>query len=101
MIEPLFKTSQLPHMQLTPPTTQTPKVADVGGSFEAVLKTIATNSVDSLQNAEKTAIAGLNGKAPVQQVVEQVMAAERTLQTAIAVRDKVVAAYQEISRMAI
>ena len=43
----------------------------------------------------------LQGKASVQQVVEAVMSAERQLQTAIAVRDKVVAAYLEISRMAI
>ena len=36
-----------------------------------------------------------------QQVVAAVMSTEQTLQAAIAVRDKVVAAYQEISRMAI
>jgi flagellar hook-basal body complex protein FliE len=33
--------------------------------------------------------------------VEAVMSAEKSLQTALAVRDKVVNAYQEISRMAI
>ena len=37
----------------------------------------------------------------MQQVVEAVMAAESTLKTAIAIRDKVVNAYQEISRMTI
>jgi flagellar hook-basal body complex protein FliE len=37
----------------------------------------------------------------VQQVVEAVMAAEQALQSAIAVRDKVVSAYLEISRMQI
>jgi len=34
-------------------------------------------------------------------VVEAVMSAEQSLQTAVAIRDKVVAAYQEIVRMAI
>jgi flagellar hook-basal body complex protein FliE len=34
-------------------------------------------------------------------VVEAVMSAEQTLQMAVAVRDKVVQAYQEVSRMAI
>jgi flagellar hook-basal body complex protein FliE len=34
-------------------------------------------------------------------VVEHVMSAEQSLQTAIAIRDKVVSAYQEISRMPI
>jgi flagellar hook-basal body complex protein FliE len=33
-------------------------------------------------------------------VVEAVMSTEQTLQAAIAIRDKVVAAYQELSRMA-
>jgi flagellar hook-basal body complex protein FliE len=37
----------------------------------------------------------------VQQVVEAVMAAEQTLQSSIAIRDKVVAAYLEVSRMQI
>jgi len=37
----------------------------------------------------------------VQHVVEAVMNAQSTLQTAIAVRDKVVSAYQDVSRMAI
>ncbi len=44
---------------------------------------------------------GCSGKASVQQVVEAVMSAEQTLQSAIAIRDKVVSAYLEISRMAI
>jgi flagellar hook-basal body complex protein FliE len=38
---------------------------------------------------------------PIQDVVEAVMSAERSLQTALALRDKSVAAWQEISRMAI
>ena len=42
----------------------------------------------------------MQGKASVQQVVEAVMSAEQTLQSAIAIRDKVVAAYLELSRMA-
>ena len=40
-------------------------------------------------------------QAPVQQVVETVMNAEQALQTAVAVRDKLLSAYQEITRMAI
>jgi flagellar hook-basal body complex protein FliE len=44
---------------------------------------------------------GLEGKANVQQVVENVMSAERTLQTTLAIRDKTVAAWQQISQMPI
>ena len=62
---------------------------------------MASSSVKTLEAGEATAISGLQGKASVQQVVEAVMSAEQTLQTAIAVRDKVVGAYQEITRMAI
>jgi flagellar hook-basal body complex protein FliE len=46
-------------------------------------------------------MAGLQGKASVQQVAESVMGAERTLQTSLAIRDKAVAAYQQISQMQI
>ena len=34
-------------------------------------------------------------------VVESMMAAQRSLQTVLAIRDKAVSAYQEIARMAI
>jgi flagellar hook-basal body complex protein FliE len=72
-----------------------------GASFGQMLDQLSSNTVDALKKGEATAISGVQGKASVQQVVETVMAAERALQTAIAVRDKVVGAYQEISRMAI
>lgn len=101
MIDAISKTSQLPDMQMTPSTGPALNKSGATGGFESVLKSVATSTVDTLQKSEATAIAGIKGEASVQQVVEQVMAAERTLQTTIAVRDKVVAAYQEISRMAI
>jgi flagellar hook-basal body complex protein FliE len=70
-------------------------------SFGDVMHEIATKGVDTLKTAEATSMMGMQGKASVQQVVEAVLAAEQSLHTAVAVRDKVVAAYQEISRMAI
>ena len=69
--------------------------------FSTVFASLASDAVGSVKAGEDAAISGMQGKMPVQQVVEAVMSAEQTLQTAIAVRDKVVAAYQEISRMAI
>lgn len=69
--------------------------------FTDILAQVASNGVETMQRAEAVSIMGLQGQASVQQVVEAVMSAEQSLQTAIAVRDKVVAAYQEISRMAI
>ena len=85
--------------------TQAPRIAAateaVGVSFGDVLNQFATQTADSLRRGEAAAISGVEGKAPVQKVVGAVMDAERDLQTAIALRDKAVAAYQEISRMAI
>jgi flagellar hook-basal body complex protein FliE len=72
-----------------------------GTGFSDMLADISGQAVSSSQGAEAAAITGLQGKASVQHVVQTIMAAETTLQTALAVRDKVVAAYQEISRMAI
>ena len=69
--------------------------------FSRVLSDVASDAVNALKTGETTAIAGINGRASVNQVVEAVMNAEQALQTATALRDKLVAAYQEISRMAI
>jgi len=70
-------------------------------SFGDVMVQVAANATETLKAGEAAAISGIQGRASVQQVVEAVMSAEQALQTAIAIRDKVVAAYQEISRMAI
>lgn len=72
-----------------------------GGDFTSVLAYVAASAVDSLKAGEAAAVSGIHGGAPVQQVVESMMTAEQAMQTAIAVRDKLVAAYQEISRMAV
>ena len=82
----------------SPPAAQ-PAVGT--GSFSSVFEGVVSDAVDTLVKGETAAISGIAGKASIQQVVDQVMAAERALQTTLAVRDKVVSAYQEISRMAI
>jgi len=101
MIDAISKTAQLPELQMRPAALPTTTKSGAVGGFDSVMKSVATETVNNLYKSEMTAIAGINGKATVQQVVEQVMAAERTLQTTLAVRDKAIAAYQEISRMAI
>lgn len=69
--------------------------------FGSVLRSMAGDAAATLRAGEEAAVAGITGTMPVQQVVEQVLAAERTLQTAIAIRDKMVSAYLEVSRMQI
>ncbi len=62
---------------------------------------IVQNFADTLRQGEQTAIQGMTGEVPMQEAVEKVLEVERTLQTVIAVRDKIVSAYLEISRMQI
>jgi flagellar hook-basal body complex protein FliE len=72
-----------------------------GVDFAATLRDIASSTAQALGTAEQMSVAGLQGKASAREVVDAVMHAEQTLQTAIALRDKTVAAIQEITRMAI
>jgi flagellar hook-basal body complex protein FliE len=69
--------------------------------FTAMLASMAGEAVSTVKTAESASIAAIHGNASIQQVAEAVLAAELTLQSAIAVRDKVTAAYLELSRMAI
>jgi flagellar hook-basal body complex protein FliE len=69
--------------------------------FGSVLSQVTGDAVDKLKAGEATAISGLQGKASIQDVTKSVMDAQQSLQTVVAVRDKVVSAYQEVSRMAI
>ena len=69
--------------------------------FAQTMASLATDAVATLKTGETTALAGMQGKAPLQQVVQAVMQADQALRTVVAVRDKVVGAYQEISRMQI
>ncbi len=72
-----------------------------GASFGEVLSQMTDSVGQKLQTAEVASIQGIKGDAPVHDVVSAVMEAEQSLQTAIAIRDKIVQAYLEISRMPI
>lgn len=72
-----------------------------GASFGDMLKDIAKDTVDSLKGAEKATAAGATGKASLTDVVMAVSQAEMALQTVISIRDKVLGAYQEITRMGV
>ena len=61
----------------------------------------ATRTVDNLQQAEQLSAKALQGDADMRAVVDAVMSAEQSLQAAVAIRDKIVTAYLEVSRMAI
>ncbi|WP_419909647.1 flagellar hook-basal body complex protein FliE [Hoeflea sp.] len=69
--------------------------------FATLLSDMVAGMTSSIRHGEEMSIKAINGQAGTQEVVDAVMSAERTLQTAIAVRDKIVTAYLEISRMPI
>ena len=71
------------------------------GDFGTMMSDLIRDASGALKNAESISVAGIQGKAGVQQVAESLLAAERSLQTAVAVRDRMVSALQEISRMQI
>ena len=97
---------------LTPTQTSAPAFLDSAsvtgatggaspGEFSSMLSQMISQTAEELHKAEATSIAAIQGKATIQDVVETVVSAEHSLQAAIAVRDKVTAAYLELSRMAI
>jgi len=76
-------------------------IAAAGNDFSTMLTQVTADAIDTMKRGEAAAIAGIEGKMPAQQVVAAVMEAERTLQAAIAIRDKTIGALLEISRMQI
>ncbi|MFK7901827.1 MAG: flagellar hook-basal body complex protein FliE [Nitratireductor sp.] len=72
-----------------------------GTEFQQVLMDTGNDLVKSLANAEKTSIEGIKGNASAFDVATSVIEAEQSLKMAVAVRDKIVSAYLEISRMQI
>ena len=98
LVGSLFGTPAL--SKALPAAAQPAGVAAAGSDFGHVFAQVG-EAIDSLKAGESAAISGLQGQTSVQHVVESVMSAERSLQTVVAIRDKIVSAYQSISQMAI
>lgn len=81
---------------------ETAPAMDFGALLAKALSNAASSAVGTLQNADQVSMKALQGgDVTAREVVDSVMSAERSLQTAIAIRDKIVTAYLEVSRMAI
>jgi flagellar hook-basal body complex protein FliE len=72
-----------------------------GQSFGDILKSAADSVVDTMQKGEQASLAAATGKADLASVTEAVNNAEIAVQTVVAIRDRVVSAYQDIMRMPI
>jgi flagellar hook-basal body complex protein FliE len=70
-----------------------------GQGAGAAFRAAAVDFTEEMRAGAETVQAGLAGRADPQAVVEALAATELAVQTAVAVRDRVVEAYQEILRM--
>jgi len=82
----------VPTAELKPQTGQT---------FANLVENAAEQALTNTQGGEKAAVQAIAGKADLNDVVTAVSNAEITLQTVVAVRDRVIGAYLDILKMPI
>jgi flagellar hook-basal body complex protein FliE len=75
----------------------------VGGmpNFGEVLNNVLSDTIQQSRTAESQIVSGVQGKADLVNVVTAISSAETSLQTVMAVRDQVIAAYQQVMQMQI
>ena len=75
--------------------------ATSGPGFGDILKNALNDAVQSSRSAEAQMTAQVQGKADLVDVVTAISSAQASLQTVLAVRDQVIAAYQQVMQMQI
>lgn len=70
-----------------------------GESFAELLQRAGTGVVDTLRKSEAASLQAVTGKADLAGVTEAVTNAQVALQTVVAVRDRIISAYQDILKM--
>jgi flagellar hook-basal body complex protein FliE len=76
--------------------------SDAGGSgFSNLLQQATDDAIGALKSGEAQSLQAVTGKADLTAVTQAVQNAEVALQAVLAVRDKVISAYQDISQLAI
>ncbi len=73
----------------------------VGESFGDVMAQALNDAANVGRQSETVSIQAVANQADLNEIVTAINSAEMTLQTVVAVRDKVIQAYQEIMRMPI
>lgn len=76
-------------------------VGEASGGFGEMLTKTLDEAVKTTRQGEAAMAGGTAGKAELVDVVTAVANAETTLETVVAMRDRVIGAYQEIMRMPI
>ncbi len=82
-------------------TAEAAVAAPNGGGFGAALQRAVEGAVEAGHAADAGGVRALTGQGGVSDVVLALSRAELALQTAVAVRDRVVSAYQDVMRMPI
>lgn len=85
----------------SPAAATAPAEGAAGDGFGAALQRAVEGAVEVGRSADAAATQALTGQGSVTDVVLAVARAELALQTAVAVRYRVVAAYQDVMRMPI
>jgi flagellar hook-basal body complex protein FliE len=76
-------------------------VSEGGANFGDFLSSAMKDTMGALKGGEQAAMKQVAGQAEIVDVVNAINNAELTLNTVVAVRDKVIGAYQDIMRMPI
>ena len=82
-------------------TPSKPGVPVAGADFSSLIQGAVSGVAQSGKAAEAQAMAAASGKADIVDVVTAVAESEAALETLVAVRDRVIADYEEIMRMPI
>jgi flagellar hook-basal body complex protein FliE len=72
-----------------------------GGGFGALLERAVAGTVEAARASDSAAMAAIAGGGDITSVVTAVARAELALQTTVAIRDRVIQAYQDVMRMPI
>ena len=94
-------------LQLVSPTQvssaygSTSSVATGATDFASMVGNAASDALRTVHQAEATTAAGVSGRTDVQSVVMALSNAEVTMQTVVAVRDKILTAYNDVMHMGI
>ncbi len=82
-------------------TEQVSGLGGKGGGFAEMLKSAAMEPVSAMRESERVAASAAGGKTDLVAVATAITNAETAVDTVVAVRDRVISAYQEILRMPI
>jgi flagellar hook-basal body complex protein FliE len=94
--------NQLKMMQDTADSASTTQDSAGKPSFSQLVETAVKDSANTLSSAENLQMQSLTGgKVDLSDLVTAVASAELTLNTVVAVRDRVISAYQDIIKMPI